>query len=211
MALFKRKTKKNDYFELLRELAEYSVKAAEFLISELNDYSPEAVQGALQEMHEIEHTADLMLHDLNRKLAREFITPIERQDISSIANEIDEVTDSIEDILLRCDMFNIKKLRSETFEFADIILAATKVMCVMMEDFCDFRKSLKVRESIIEINRLEEEADALYTRCMRRLYTEEEDPIQIIAWTELFRRMEGCCDDLEDVSELVENVIMKNT
>lgn len=196
---------------MLGDLATYTEKAAAYLASSLEDYQPQKLADSLKAMHEIEHSADLALHQLNRTLAREFITPIERQDIFAIANMIDDVTDAVEDVLMHLYMFNIQELREETGEFTRIIQACSKELIRIMEEFEDFRKSNDIHRHIIEINDLEEEADAAYVRSIRRLYEDGEDPVTMITWTEIFRRLEGCCDDFESVSQTVEHVIMKNT
>ncbi|MFY9131243.1 MAG: DUF47 family protein [Saccharofermentanales bacterium] len=208
----KKKRRKNDYYALLEELVEYIHKAASFLSDTMNDYNIEFLSsGTLDEMHEIEHSADIKLQELTSKLAREFITPIERQDILAIAQRIDDVTDAIEDILMRLYMYNIRELRNEAFEFVGVIMASTEVLMKIMAEFANFRRSNDIRAYIIKLNALEEEGDAIYMRAIRRLYLEEQDPIAVIAWTEIFRRLEGCCDDFEDVSQEIEYVLMKNT
>lgn len=206
-----KRKKKNDYFAMLRELVDYVQKAAVFLSESMNDYQVEFLPNSLEKMHEIEHAADLAQHELTSKLAREFITPIERQDILSIAHQIDDVTDSIEDVLMRLYMFNILELRKEAFEFAAVIISSAEVLTNILTEFAHFRRSNDIRAQIIELNNLEEEGDAIYMRAIRRLYLEEDDPIAVIAWTEIFRRFEGCCDDFEDVSQEIEHVLMKNT
>ncbi|HZK28639.1 MAG TPA: DUF47 family protein [Clostridia bacterium] len=208
--MFKRK-KKNNYFELLRGLVVYTEEAADFLTLVTTDYKSQELESSLKAMHDIEHSADLALHDMTKKLAREFITPIERQDILSIANMIDDVTDAIEDVLMLLYMFNVKELRDEAHEFFKVIVACSGELANVMREFENFRKSNELLPHIIAINDLEEEGDAIYVRCMRRLYEENDDPIDVIAWTEIFRYMEGCCDDFEVVSQTVEHVIMKNT
>jgi predicted phosphate transport protein (TIGR00153 family) len=208
----KKKKRKNDYFALLEELVEYIQKAASFLSDTMNDYNIEYLSsGTLDEMHDIEHSADIKLQELTSKLAREFITPIERQDILAIAQRIDDVTDAIEDVLMRLYMYNIVELRKEAFEFVEVIMTSTEVLMKIMAEFANFRRSNNIRANIIKLNTLEEEGDAIYMRAIRRLYLEEQDPIAVIAWTEIFRRLEGCCDDFEDVSQEIEYVLMKNT
>ncbi|MFA5585322.1 MAG: DUF47 family protein [Saccharofermentanales bacterium] len=205
------KKKKTDYFELLKDMTTYTMEAAKFLAQTMEDYNPQELGEALEKMHQIEHSADIALHDLNRRLAREFITPIDRQDIFSIANMIDDVTDSIEDVLMRLYMFNIRELRDEAHEFCKIIIDASEAIAAIMHEFGSFRKSNDIKRYIIEVNDLEEAGDAVYVRCIRRLYEQNDDPVDIIAWTEIFRRLESCCDDFEAVSQTVEHVIMKNT
>lgn len=203
--------KKNDYFVLLRELVDYVHEAATFLSETMNDYNVEFLSGVLKEMHDIEHAADLKLQDITFKLAREFITPIDRQDILSIAQLIDDVTDSIEDVLMRLYMYNIQELRDETFDFIDLIMANTEVLMKIMSEFSSFRRSNDIHANMIKLSTLEEEGDVLYMRAIRRLYLDEQDPITVIAWTEIFRRLEGCCDDFERVGHEIEYVLMKNT
>ncbi|MGI6157355.1 MAG: DUF47 domain-containing protein [Saccharofermentanales bacterium] len=206
------KPKKNDYFAMLRELVTYSERAADFLETSIQNFDPDNLEEALVAMHEIEHAADLALHEVTQKLAREFITPIERQDIFDIGNKIDDVTDAIEEVLIRFYMFNVRELRDETFEFGSIITQATQEMTHLMDEFGDFRQSSNdIRRHMIEINHLEERGDVVYMRSLRRLYTSDVPAVEVVAWTEIFRRLERCCDDVEDLSQMVEHVIMKNT
>jgi len=119
----------------------------------MNDYNIEFLSsGTLDEMHEIEHSADIKLQELTSKLAREFITPIERQDILAIAQRIDDVTDAIEDVLMRLYMYNIRELRNEAFEFVGVIMASTEVLMKIMAEFANFRRSNDIRAYIIKLN-----------------------------------------------------------
>ena len=81
----------------------------------------------------------------------------------------------------------------------------------VMEEFADFKKSKTLHGLIIEINALEEEGDRMFIDSMRKLHTEVKDPIEIIAWREIYVYLEKCCDACEHVADIVESVIMKNT
>ncbi len=207
----KKKKKKNDYFALLAELVDYIHGSASFLRDNVNDYQVMFLPSILEKMHDIEHSADIKLQELTSKLAREFITPIDRQDILAIAQRIDDVTDSIEDVLIRLYMYNIQVIRKEAFDFIEVIMSSAEVLTKIMTEFSNFRRSNEIHAQIIKLNTLEEEGDEIYMRAIRRLYLEEEDPITVIAWTEIFRRLEGCCDDFEHVGQEIEYVLMKNT
>ena len=210
MSLFKRKNQV-DFFSLLMNLCEYSVQAADFLEDSLLDYDLEKMQGVLTEIHEVEHTADLLLRDLNHKLARGHSYPLKKEEFSKISYLIDEVTDRTEDILMGFDLFNVQTLRSEALEFAKLISRGSITLAKMLKEFRSYKTSLLVRESIVEINEIEEEGDDLYARSVRRLYRESKDPIEIIVWTDIFYRFERCCDSIEEVAEYVETVVIKNT
>lgn len=81
----------------------------------------------------------------------------------------------------------------------------------MMKEFRNFRKSDSISDKIVEINRLEEEADSLYYKAVRKLYLHSKDPVELMVWREIFDRMEKCCDTCEHVANLIEGIIMKNT
>jgi len=116
--------RKNDvnYFNTFVELAEYSCRAAELLNKILNNFKEDELQEKMKEMHEIEHAGDEARHIMIRKLAKEFITPIEREDIMAMADSIDNVTDTIEDVLLRMYMFNITSVRDYALKMTEVVV-----------------------------------------------------------------------------------------
>ena len=208
-----RNKKKNEtiYFDSFVDGVESARMAAAMLYTTFDNYKPEELPESIDAMHKIEHSADLAKHAVMEQLAREFLPPIDREDIILLSNTIDNVTDCIEDVLLRLYMFDIKALREDALRFVKVIEACCAAMKKMMEEFANFRKSKEIHNLIIEINHLEEEGDKLYTDAMHRLYSEESNPISVLAWTALFDRLERCCDSCEDAADVVESVIMKNS
>ena len=203
--------KQNDYFEIFIKLVDYSCKAARLLINVMTDYRPEDLDIHMVQMHEIEHNADVGKHEMMEKLAREFITPIEREDIIDMANQIDNVTDAIEDVLMRLYMFNIMVIRKDALDVALLIEQCCNELKRALEEFGNFRKSKTLHNHIVEVNRLEEVGDKLYTEATRRLYVSEMDPIAVAAWTHVFHILEKACDSCEDVSDVIERVLMTNS
>ena len=165
----------------------------------------------LDELHKIEHDADKKKHEMMAVLLKAFITPIEREDIILLSQSIDEVTDQIEDVLIRIYINNVHTIRPEALQFTKVIIRCCKVLKEIMEEFANFKKSKTLHGLIIEINALEEEGDRLFIDSMRRLHTEVTDPLEIIAWREIYNFLEKCCDACEHVADAVESVIMKNT
>lgn len=205
--------RKNDvnYFQMFVKATEYSAQAANLLHSTLGNYDPDTLQTQIKDMHAIEHEADIAKHELNRALARAFITPIEREDIMLLSQQLDDVTDAIEDVFIRLYMFNILSIQENALDFSKVIYDCCEALKVMMTEFNNFRKSNSINDNIVEINRLEEEGDALYTKAVRKLYMTSQNPVEMMAWREIFDRMEKCCDACEHVANCVESVIMKNT
>ena len=205
--------KKQDvyYYDSFANLMEFACQASAFLHETLDNFVNVDLHERMLAVHEIEHSADLLHHQVLAQLAKEFLAPIEREDIVDLLNKIDTVTDTIEEVHRRLYMYNITALRPEVKELASVIFRSCQAMRDMINELHNFRKSTTLKSKIVAINGLEEEGDRLYAEAMRRLYTEENDPVAILAWTTIFDRLEKCCDGCEHVADMFEQVIMKNS
>ena len=121
------------------------------------------------------------------------------------------MTDAVEDVLIRVYMYNIKSIRAEALEFTQVIVNCCKTLKAALQELHNFKKSDTIHSKIIEVNHAEEVGDMLYLDAVHSLYLEEIDPILVMAWTETLDRLEKCCDNCEDVANVIESVIMKNT
>ena len=144
-------------------------------------------------------------------LVKEFITPIEREDIILLSEAIDEVTDTIEDVMIRLYINNIRTIRPDAEAFAHLITRCCKTLSRLMEEFKNFKKSKKLYGLMVELHTLEGEGDRLFIQAMRRLHTEVSDPLEVIAWREIYIYLEKCCDACEHTANAAERVILKNT
>lgn len=203
--------KRNEYFDTFTQLVQFSCEAANFLHETLQNFDTVTLKDRIHRMHEIEHGADTCKHAMMEKLAKEFITPIEREDIIELAQEIDDVTDSIEDVLQRMYMYCIKSVRPDALAFSQTITDCCQALKAAVEEFYNFRKSQIIHDSLVKVNTLEETGDALYLKAVRSLYEEGGDPVSVVAWSETFDRLERCCDACEHVANVIEGVIMKNS
>lgn len=200
-----------DYFESFVKLTEFCCDAAKMLDEILISYNPDSLEVKMKKMHEIEHSADLMGHEITRRLAKEFITPIEREDIIALVHEIDDITDCIEDVLLHMYMYNVKIIRKDALRFSKLILQSCDELKLAMVEFKNFRKSKEIHNKIVRVNRLEEEGDNLYTEAVRKLHMTSTEPLEIMTWTIAFNRLEKCCDACEEAVNVIESIIMKNS
>lgn len=203
--------KTNEYFEMFMELGGFANSCAVELEKILKDFDPDALEKNMDALHKIEHAADDKKHTLMKRLAKEFITPIEREDILAMAGELDDIVDGIEDILIKIYMYNIRNIRSECLEFLQVIIQCCNVLDKILHEFPRFRKSQTIHDDIVELNRLENVGDKLHTQAMRALYAQGGDPLEVMAWSAVYSRMEHCCDSCEHAANVVEEVIMKNT
>ena len=206
-------SKKQDayYFNLFIACAEDSCKAAHLLKDTLMNFRPEELKEQMDRIHEIEHAADDKKHQMMDRVSKAFIVPIEREDIVALSQNIDEVTDKIEDVMIRLYTNNVQKIRPDAVELLDVVIRCCEEMKEMLTDFADFRHSRTLKDRIIRINAMEEEADRLYMSAMRKIHTGSKDPLIVISWREIYAYLESCADACEHVADAVESVVMKNS
>ena len=205
--------KKQDsfYFDNFVLCAEESCRAAKMLKETLGDFREELLEERLEQMHEIEHSGDAKKHEMLYRLSKEFIPPIEREDIVALSQNIDNVTDKVEDVMLRVYMNNVHEIEPDALAMADVVIRCCDAVRELLVEFREFKKSKKIKDLVIRINDFEEEADKLFMNSMRKLYAASEDPIRIIAWRDIYIYLERCADACEHVAVVVESVIMKNS
>ena len=184
------------YFENFTMCADFACRAAHMLHDALKDFDPDNLEARLAEIHKAEHGADEKKHELMNVLAHAFITPIEREDIIQMSQNIDEITDKIEDVLLRIYCNNIREMRPDALELVDIVIRICEETKLMLGEFANFRHSKTLHTHIININNM-------HTTCS--------DPVSIISWREIYVYLEKCADACEHVADTVEGVVMKNS
>jgi predicted phosphate transport protein (TIGR00153 family) len=193
-------------------MGEHSCDAAKYLREILGNFNPDDLDIQMEKMHSIEHDGDVARHAMTKRLSKEFMTPIDREDIMGLAGAIDTVTDKIEDVLMRLYMFNIQSIRSDVLYLGDMIVRITDVTLKALQEFGNFKKSKTINDILIEINHMEEEGDRLYTAAVRGVFTDQSlPPLDAAAWNQVLHYMEDVCDACEDVADVIEGVIMKNS
>ena len=205
--------KKNDdfTFDAFVRGTEAACDAANMVCDAIANYDPETLQTQLDALHQVEHRGDEIKHDLVAQVARAFITPLERDDILTLIQAIDNVTDAVEDILIRMRITGVRRMRSDAIDFAKLLVRCTDATRQLMQEFRHFKKSKKLNEYIILVNHIEEEGDAMYMEAMRRLHTGVEDLLQLVIWREIYDFFERCFDACEDVADILENMAIGNT
>ncbi|MDO4561139.1 MAG: DUF47 family protein [bacterium] len=199
------------YFENFITCTGFACQAAHLLEKALTDFDPDLMEERLAEIHKVEHAADEEKHKLLNVLAKAFITPIEREDIIQLSQNIDEMTDKIEDVLLRIYCNNIRTIRQDALPLVELLIRCCDETRRLVTEFANFKHSKNLHDHIVHINTMEEEADRLFITSMHALHTTADDPITIITWREIYIYLEKCVDACEHVADAVEGVVMKNS
>ncbi|MDO5712972.1 MAG: DUF47 family protein [Tissierellia bacterium] len=200
-----------DYFKNFEDMSAVTLEIAKMLDDCLKDFSPDNMEEILKEFHEVEHRGDELMHSTLNRLAKEFLPPIEREDIVFLVHRLDDVTDNIEDIAMALYMYNVQELLPETLEFSSLLLEGAGILSEVTKEFVNFKKANDIKEKIISVNTLEEKGDLLYMQTLRNLYENFETPKELIIWTRVIDKMEKTLDSMEFCSNVMESIILKNS
>ncbi len=199
------------YFENFSECATLAKSAATYLVECLENYDADKIEEMLANMHTFEHNADIKKHEMNETLAKAFVTPVDREDLDMLSQQLDNVSDTIEEILQKFYIYNIKTIEPAAIEFAKNLVKSCEMLVQIMDEFENFKKSKTMRSLIIACNDVEEDCDKLYLATMHNLTRNSTDVLTTMSWYKVFDCFEACADACEHVSECVGSIIMKNT
>ena len=164
--------------------------------------------GAATEITVLEHKGDEVIHEVFRRLNQTFITPIDPEDIHSIASALDNVLDGIEDTSHRLVSYRINPIPPVMVTLAEIVASCSKAM---RSAVVELEKNGATMTHCIEINRLENEADRIGRTAVADLFNNEKDPIRLIKLKEVYEFFESTVDACEDVADVLQNVVVKNS
>lgn len=199
------------YFENFAACTALAKKAAAYLVECLENYDAGNIEKMLEEMHVFEHEADIKKHEMSETLAKAFVTPVDREDLDMLSGQLDNVLDLIEEVLQKLYIYDIKTIEPAAIKYASHLVRACELLCEIMGEFENFKKSKKLLALVIECNDVEEECDKLYLSTMHELTKNSTDVLNTLSWYKIYDRFEACADACEHVSDCVASIIMKNT
>ncbi len=199
------------YFENFAECTSLAKKAANYLVECLENYDEKNIDKMLEEMHVFEHSADMKKHEMSEALAKAFVTPVDREDLDLMSQQLDTVLDLLEEILQKLYIYNIKTVEPAAIDYAKHLVRACDLLGEIMVEFENFKKSKNIQKLVIACNDVEEDCDKLYLATMHELTKNSDDVLKTISWYKIYDCFEACADACEHVSECVGSIIMKNT
>lgn len=200
--------KQYNYYDELVSLANHSCEAAGLLIDLLIDYNPQILILNIEKMQQIKDNCQQKLSLMSQLLIKEFITPIEREDIIALAHKIDEINDSIEDIIISFYVFNIKRINNDALKMACLVEKCCQSLEKLLGGLRNYRKFNSLFKDMHYLRRLVQECSRVSIEASHRLYTAD---IQAISWINIFYTMKQACRTCGEAMELIEIIIIKNS
>jgi predicted phosphate transport protein (TIGR00153 family) len=162
-------------------------------------------------LRKVEHDGDDITRQIFDALNSSFITPFDREDIRSLATDLDDVLDYVEGVAQQLINFDLDESPAGLQQFAGILVEMTAEIAGVTERIWNLPRHREVQPSIVRISDLENRADDLYNQVIADLFRANgRDPLEIMKWKEIYDGLENACDQCKDYTHIVGNVIVKN-
>ena len=200
--------KGDKFFDLFEEGAANLVKAARLLRELVEKW--EGVEDKVREITEIEHKGDAIIHRIMANLHSTFFTPLDREDIASLAQALDDVVDFIQAAAESMLIYRVERPTKNALELANVIMDAASEVERAMPSLRRRAEQGQMLARCVELNRLENEADRILRRALGELFENPTDILGLIKWREIYEHMETATDRCEDVANVLEGVALKH-
>jgi len=195
----------DQFFELFDQLAGHLATTANMLDKLFGDASH--VNDHVKAIKDIEHKADLLTLTVNQRIDKSFITPIDREDIHTLASRLDDVIDLLDGTARRFAMLHITEVLPPARQLTGVLCRAANEIQVAVKEM---RKPPQVNQHVALIKHLEEEGDAIYHEAVGALFAGRPDPLDVIRWKEMYDTLERAIDSCMGVAQVLQSISLKN-
>jgi uncharacterized protein Yka (UPF0111/DUF47 family) len=165
-------------------------------------------------LRDLEHRGDEITHRIFSALNSTFVTPLDREDIRALAVKFDDLVDDAEEAGKRLGLYRLAETTEPARLLARILHEQAEILAIAMPLLTDVGKNGEaIRRHVVEIHRLENEADDVLNEALASLYDDATDipsMITSIRWGELYGLLEDATDRAEDVADVLEGIYLKH-
>jgi predicted phosphate transport protein (TIGR00153 family) len=196
--------------EMLEQQSINLVNATESLVKIISVDKGERINEAkILQIKELEHKGDNITHSLFTILIQTFVTPLDREDIASLASAIDEVLDYTDGIADRFLLFNIEKPTVYMIDLSKILFSSTQEILFVVNILHKIKNTSELITRCSNIKKCEQEADKVYRKAIADLFETNNNAIEIIKLKEIYENFESALDKCQDVSDIIEDIALK--
>jgi predicted phosphate transport protein (TIGR00153 family) len=170
--------------------------------------SSDLLEEHFEEVRDFERRGDEVTIELLRRLDASFVTPFDREDIHALAEELDDVVDDMFAAASLLQIADQEQRPPELAELADVLVTMTDEMIALLE--C-LRTKKGARYRLERIEQLEHQGDAIFQRGMARLFSGAYEALEVIKWKDTLKSLEDSINAIEDVSDVVESILVKES
>ena len=204
-----------NFFVMFNQHADRIVEAAHAFSQLVANYNDPILRDKFnQEVDNAERAADRVTHDVNKAIHKTFITPIDREQIHSRINTMDDVADLIQDSAETMALYDVRHMTEEITRLTDLSLKCCERVrdaVKMLEKISDQATAEAALKTCEEIDKLESDADRVMRSAMSKLFREEPDVREVIKLKAIYELLETITDKCEDVANLIEGIVLENS
>lgn len=201
--------KDKKFYPSFKQAANNLVDISEVLIQLMKvDNWDERVK-LIAKIKELEKKGDDITHVMFDMLNSSFITPFDREDIHDLISSIDDVVDYINGSSQRYLLYKPQTTPPEFLKLAELIYDGSKSLQLAIEHIDELKNPEKIKEACIHINEIENLADDVYNMAISQLFEHETNTVELIKKKEIYQVLEKATDKLEDASDVIKSIIIK--
>ncbi|TBO30364.1 DUF47 domain-containing protein [Aquabacterium lacunae] len=207
--------REGNFFELFNQHAQHVVEAAHAFAALVKNYNDPALREKYnKQVDNAENAADSVTREVNRLLHLTFITPLDREQIHSLINTMDDVADLLQDSAETMALYDVRRMTEEIERLTDLCVRSVerlKDAVGLLHDIGDQKVAQAALKTCEEIDQLESDADRVMRAAMSKLFRDEPDVREVIKLKAIYELLETVTDKCEDVAKLIEGVILENS
>ncbi len=204
--MFRLLPREDKYFDMFNRMASQMTESALLLDKIFSDFENRVTYA--DKIKEVEHSCDLITHEIVKKLNQTFITPIDREDIHALASGLDDIVDAIEYTARRVILYRVDGPTNHARKMTGVL---TRIVASLENAVRSLENNgEQVLKECVTIHGLENEGDTYHHEAIDELFAYEKDPIILLKMKELYAKMERTIDKCEDVSNILEAIVLKN-
>jgi predicted phosphate transport protein (TIGR00153 family) len=207
--------REGNFFELFNQHAERTVEAARAFGNLVKHYGdPHLREKFTQDVDNAERAADRITHEVLKALHKTFITPIDREQIHSLINTMDDVADLLQDSAETMSLYDVRHMTDEITRLSDLSMKCCERVrdaVRLLDKLADPATADAALKTCEEIDRLESDADRVMRSAMSKLFREEPDVREVIKLKAIYELLETVTDKCEDVANLIEGIVLENS
>jgi uncharacterized protein Yka (UPF0111/DUF47 family) len=197
------------FFDLFDQLAAKVLESARALEEMLERW--DRLEERVRELKDLEHRCDDLTHMTMDKLNSTFITPLEPEDIHTLASRLDDIVDHIDSTASRLLLYAVKRPTDEAKLLAQVLTRACVEVQKSVAGLRNLRDPQLLQRLSVEINRLENESDDILRLALKRLFERQNDVLEVIKLKEIYEKLESAVDRCEDVANVIQSVVLRHS
>jgi len=197
------------FYDLFDQSADNVKHMGQLLASVIGEPDFNKRQAIISKMEDLEHTNDVLTHNLFTELGKNFITPFDREDIHYLASSLDDIADFIYSSAKKINFYRVNPNDLGMQKLADIIVQSTTEVRKAVGELKNMKNMRLITDSLVRINSLENEADDIFDMSIERLFDIEPDAKEVIKKREIYQVLETATDKCEDAANVIESIIIK--